>query len=69
MVSESSVRKYTLADPDVRLMLQVRDGSANAFEELVVRYQARLVTVLEHLVGSRDQAEDLSQEVFLRVYK
>jgi RNA polymerase sigma-70 factor, ECF subfamily len=67
-VSESSARRYAL-DPDVRLMLEVRDGSAAAFEELVLRYQARLVRVLEHIVGSRDQAEDLAQEVFLRVYR
>jgi len=50
-------------------MLAVRDGSASAFEELVLRYQARLVRVLEHLVNRRDQAEDLAQEVFLRVYR
>jgi RNA polymerase sigma-70 factor (ECF subfamily) len=68
-VSESSARRYALRDPDVRLMLEVRDDSATAFEELVLRYQGRLVTVLEHLVGSRDQAEDLAQEVFLRVYR
>jgi RNA polymerase sigma-70 factor (ECF subfamily) len=58
-----------LADPDVRLMLEVRDGNAAAFEELMLRYQDRLVTVLEHLVGRRGQAEDLAQEVFLRVYR
>ena len=67
-VSESSARRYAL-DPDVRLMLEVRDGSATAFEELVVRYQARLVRVLEHMVGRRELAEDLAQEVFLRVYR
>jgi len=50
-------------------MLQVRDDSAVAFEELMLRYQNRLVTVLEHLVGRRDLAEDLAQEVFLRVYR
>jgi len=69
VVTESSARRYALADPDVRLMLQVRDDDAAAFEELVVRYQGRLVAVLGHLVGSRDQAEDLTQEVFLRVYR
>ena len=68
VVSESSAKRYAL-DPDVRLMLAVRDGSASAFEELVLRYQARLVRVLEHLIGRRDQAEDLAQEVFLRVYR
>lgn len=71
-VTESSAHKaqqYELVDPDVRLMLQVREGSAAAFDELVVRYQARLITVLEHLVRKREQAEDLAQEVFLRVYR
>jgi len=50
-------------------MLEVREDNALAFEELVARYQMRLVAILEHLVGSRDQAEDLAQEVFLRVYR
>ena len=50
-------------------MLQVRDDSAAAFEELVSRYQGRLLTVFRHLVGSREQAEDLAQEVFLRVFR
>ncbi len=68
VVSESSARRYAL-DPDVRLMLEVRDDNAAAFEELVARYQGRLVTVLRHQVGSREQAEDLAQEVFLRVYR
>jgi RNA polymerase sigma-70 factor, ECF subfamily len=68
VVSDSSARRYVL-DPDVRLMLDVREGSATAFEELVLRYQGRLLTVLRHLVGSREQAEDLTQEVFLRVYR
>src|SRR5690242_21957197 len=67
--SDSSARIEPLADPDVRLMLQVREGNAAAFEELMLRYQNRLVTVLEHLVGKRGQAEDLAQDVFLRVYR
>lgn len=67
-VSESSARRYAL-DPDVRLMLDVRDGDAAAFEELVLRYQGRLLNVLRHLVGNRELAEDLAQEVFLRVYR
>ncbi|MHB9048167.1 MAG: RNA polymerase sigma factor [Pirellulales bacterium] len=67
--SESSAEKYELRDPDVRLMLAVREDSAEAFEELMLRYQARLVTVLEHMVGGHEQAEDLAQDVFLRVYR
>jgi RNA polymerase sigma-70 factor, ECF subfamily len=68
VVSDSSARRYAL-DPDVRLMLDVRDGNATAFEELVLRYQGRLLTVLRHFVGNREQAEDLAQEVFLRVFR
>ena len=68
VVSESSARRYAL-DPDVRLMLEVRDDSAAAFEELVLRYQSRLLRVLERLVGDRELAEDLAQEVFLRMYR
>jgi len=69
VISESSARRQALRDPDVQLMLEVRDDSAAAFEELVLRYQDRLVAFLGHLMGSRDQAEDLAQEVFLRVYR
>lgn len=68
-VSESTAREYELRDPDVRLMLEVRDDNAAAFEELMLRYQNRVLTVLENLVGRRDQAEDLAQEVFLRVFR
>jgi RNA polymerase sigma-70 factor (ECF subfamily) len=50
-------------------MLQVREGNAAAFEALVDKHQARLVTLLQHMVGNRSQAEDLAQEVFLRVYR
>src|SRR5438105_11412486 len=58
-----------LRDPDIRLMLRVRNDEAGAFEELVERYQHRLVGVMNHLVGNADEAEDLAQEVFLRVYR
>lgn len=50
-------------------MLQVREDDAVAFEELMLRYQSRVITVLEHLVGQRELAEDLAQDVFLRVYR
>lgn len=68
-VSDSTAERYTLADPDVRLMLLVRENDAQAFEELMLRYQNRVLSLLTHLVGSRDLAEDLAQEVFLRVYR
>jgi len=50
-------------------MLQVRNDEPGAFEGLVERYQHRLVAVMNHLVGNAEEAEDLAQEVFLRVYR
>jgi RNA polymerase sigma-70 factor (ECF subfamily) len=67
-ISETSTQ-LALRDPDTRLMIRVRDEEPGAFEELVERYQARLVALMHHLVGNADEAEDLAQEVFLRVYK
>ncbi|QDV13466.1 ECF RNA polymerase sigma-E factor [Rosistilla oblonga] len=68
-VSPSTALRYQQLDPDVRLMLRVRNDDATAFEELVHRYQNRLVQLLEHLAPRRDMAEDLAQDVFLRVYR
>lgn len=64
-----STSSYAAVDPDVRLMLEVRDDNAAAFEQLVARYQDRLNNVLYHLVHNREWAEDLTQEVFLRVFR
>jgi RNA polymerase sigma-70 factor, ECF subfamily len=61
--------QLALRDPDIRLMLGVRADQPGAFEELVERYQRRLVAVMHHLVGNAEEAEDLAQEAFLRVYR
>lgn len=50
-------------------MMRVRDDDAAAFEELVRRYQGRLVRLMEHMGPSRDLAEDLAQETLLRVFR
>jgi RNA polymerase sigma-70 factor (ECF subfamily) len=67
--AENLEQQLEARDPDVRLMIQVRADIAGAFETLVERYQNRLVGIMFHLVGNREEAEDLCQEVFLRVYK
>jgi RNA polymerase sigma-70 factor (ECF subfamily) len=60
---------YDAVDPDVRRMMQVRKGSRQAFQELVQRYQHRVSALLTRLVGHRRETDDLSQEVFMRVYR
>jgi RNA polymerase sigma-70 factor (ECF subfamily) len=68
VIGESS-SQLALRDPDIRIMLRVRDDDPVAFAELVELYQQRLVTVMQHLVGNKEEAEDLAQEAFLRVYR
>jgi RNA polymerase sigma-70 factor (ECF subfamily) len=68
MAAESSVTPAA-ADPSTALMLRVRGGDALAFEQLVGLWQERLVTLFLHHTGDHATAEDLAQEVFLRVYR
>jgi RNA polymerase sigma-70 factor (ECF subfamily) len=58
-----------IRDPDIRLMLRVRDDDQTAFSQLVANYQNRLVGVMHHLLHNAEEAEDLAQEVFMRVYR
>ena len=68
MVSQSLPNQY-LADPDVQLMLRVAANDHDAFEQLVERYQDRLIGFFFHLGQDRSAAEDLAQDVFLRIYR
>ena len=45
MSVSSSDSEYASRDPDVRLMLEVRDGSDKAFEQLMSMYQERVMTM------------------------
>jgi RNA polymerase sigma-70 factor (ECF subfamily) len=67
-VGETSAQ-MALRDPDIRLMLRVRSEDPDAFAEIVDRYQHRVVGIMHHLLGNREEAEDLAQEVFLRIYR
>ncbi|MDQ3678762.1 MAG: sigma-70 family RNA polymerase sigma factor, partial [Actinomycetota bacterium] len=49
---------------DERLIVLVRRGNQAAFEVLVGRYQSRLLAFCRHMLGSREDAEDVLQEVF-----
>ena len=44
-------------------------GEERAFQEIVERYQTRLLNFIYRTIGDREKAEDLVQEVFIRVYR
>lgn len=54
---------------DWDLVARARDGEMRAFEELVARYETPLVHFCMRMTGSREDAEDLAQETFVRVYR
>src|SRR3954449_5704820 len=53
---------------DEKLVALVRRGNQHAFEALVSRYQARLLAFCRHMLSSREDAEDVLQEVFAAAF-
>lgn len=71
-LSMSRVAEEALA-PDAadipQLVRLVLGGDATAFEHIILRYEARVMNVAARLLGGRDDACDVAQEVFLRAFK
>lgn len=57
------------SSPLAALVERARDGDGRAFDRLMVETQARVMGVAWRLLGSREDARDASQEVYLRVYR
>src|SRR5881409_1366701 len=53
---------------DERLIALTRRGNQHAFEALVARYQSRLLAFCRHMLSSREDAEDVLQEVFTAAF-
>jgi RNA polymerase sigma-70 factor (ECF subfamily) len=53
---------------DEEIVARVLSGQEHLFETLVRRYQTRILSHVARMVGSRDDALDLSQEIFLKVF-
>ena len=56
-------------DPEVALMLRVRRDDDAAFAELLARYWRQVFGRFYRRLGDRQEAEDLAQDVFLRLYR
>lgn len=54
---------------DQELVQMIKQNDSSAFSELVNRYRARALGSAYSLVGNRQDAEDITQEAFIRVYK
>ena len=65
----SATRERLRALDDSGVVSAFLEGESRAFDELVSRYQNRLLNFVYRTTGDRERAEDLVQEVFVRVYR
>jgi RNA polymerase sigma-70 factor (ECF subfamily) len=54
---------------DPILINRFKDGDTYAFEEIVLKYQDRIYNLCRYMLGNAHDAEDATQEVFLKVYQ
>ena len=57
------------ASEDVALVCSAKQGDMAAFDELTKRYTAMIFRVAMHIAGSREDAEDIVQDAFLKAYE
>src|SRR5581483_6608201 len=59
----------TLATDDLTLVQRVRTGDQRAYKTLVERYQRKVFSVALGMLKDREEARDVAQEAFVKVYK
>ena len=69
MLPGAAVREQLRGLDDAGVVTAFLGGEERAFQELVERYQGRLLNFVYRTIGDREKAEDLVQEVFIRVYR
>src|ERR671938_1684173 len=65
----ASIREKLHTEDDTAVVSAFLAGEERAFQELVERYQTRLLNFIYRTIGDQERAEDLVQEVFIRVYR
>ncbi|HKV23067.1 MAG TPA: RNA polymerase sigma factor [Candidatus Acidoferrum sp.] len=69
LVTEAGFEADETLEQDAQLVQQCLQGDGSAWEELVRRHSRRVFNICYRFTGNGTEAEDLSQDVFLRVYK
>ena len=69
MSSNENESKPTSDEEDVRLMLRVKEGDEEALALLIGKHQDAVVGTVAKMLGSGSDAEDIAQQVFVRIWK
>lgn len=62
-------RRPDIAKSDEELIAEFQDGAGQAFTQLVGRYKDQLMNYAARYLGDRDDADDVVQETFIRIYR
>ncbi|MBM3239915.1 sigma-70 family RNA polymerase sigma factor [Candidatus Poribacteria bacterium] len=54
---------------DEILIAQFKDGAQDALSKLLKKYKSLIFSYVRHKVGDNDDADDITQEVFVEVYR
>jgi RNA polymerase sigma-70 factor (ECF subfamily) len=54
---------------DRQLVRRAKEGDLSAFDELICRYQERVYATIYHMTSNHEDANDLTQETFVKAYK
>jgi len=68
-VMERPARDGVIVDPDADLVAAWQAGDLGAFETLVRRHEGRIFRMLMRMLGTREEAEDATQETFLSIHR
>ena len=63
-----SVATQPAVQPEVAVIRRAQKGDQEAFREIVERYQAKVFSIIRGVVRNRNDAEDISQQVFTKIY-
>ena len=63
-----SVATQPAVQPEVAVIRRAQKGDQEAFREIVERYQAKVFSIIRGIVRNRNDAEDIAQQVFTKIY-
>jgi len=61
--------KCPVSDKEKDLLLKARNGDVKAFETIIEDYQKKVFNIALRMIGNHDDASELAQEVFIRIFK
>lgn len=63
------MEKENVVNDDLQLVEQFKRGAQSAFNELVIKYKSRIYYLVLRIIGDSDEAADIAQSTFIRVYR